>query len=519
MLMLSVLIVDDERAICYLIRKLIHWEELGLIYAGSASDGWEAWSMAQKKRPDIIITDIQMPKMNGMELIERFREEKIPTDFVIVSGYQEFEYAKQAIRFGVEDYLLKPIKEAELNRILKRICEKSQENLEIVQLKQEQQRRKNRVLEQILRGEPAGADAEEDFRFRGDHFLLAQFQFCFSGEGKGDAEAELLLERLRHSYVNEFSGEYPETEVLRTEKDQLTFFLNHENGGHFVQKNQSFFDKMQVKYAGTPVTTVITEKSHPLKELSSVALQMRRLMRAASCAGRERMLILEEFQIPGPEEQVQILPDLRIELVRLPDRRDAEAGWKYVEAMLKKERDRQADFPWSMFELAEILLGVMEDSMKELKLWDDSMEQLLVDAKGNLPYLSCGRLFPDLADRMRQIWAHRDRMRQEMENRPVSAAKLYVAEHYREPVTMEDAAAWVGLNSAYFSSLFKKSEGVTFTEYLTSVRMEKAKYYLAETSCKVNEIAEKVGYTDAKYVSAYWDRFRPWPDYPDCHYF
>ena len=131
MLMLSVLIVDDERAICYLIRKLIHWEELGLIYAGSASDGWEAWSMAQKKRPDIIITDIQMPKMNGMELIERFREEKIPTDFVIVSGYQEFEYAKQAIRFGVEDYLLKPIKEAELNRILKRICEKSQENLEI----------------------------------------------------------------------------------------------------------------------------------------------------------------------------------------------------------------------------------------------------------------------------------------------------------------------------------------------------------------------------------------------------
>ena len=175
---------------------------------------------------------------------------------------------------------------------------------------------------------------------------------------------KLLLERLRHSYVNEFSGEYPETEVLRTEKDQLTFFLNHENGGHFVQKNQSFFDKMQVKYAGTPVTMVITEKSHPLKELSSVALQMRRLMRAASCAGRERMLILEEFQIPGPEEQVQILPDLRIELVRLLDRRDAEAGWKYVEAMLKKERDRQADFPWSMFELAGDLLGVMEDSMK-----------------------------------------------------------------------------------------------------------------------------------------------------------
>ena len=78
---------------------------------------------------------------------------------------------------------------------------------------------------------------------------------------------------------------------------------------------------------------------------------------------------------------------------------------------------------------------------------------------------------------------------------------MYVADHYREPITMEDAADWVGLNSAYFSSLFKKSEGVNFTEYLTAVRIENAKHYLAETSLKVNEIAEKVGYTDAKYFS------------------
>ena len=185
MLMLSVLIVDDERAICYLIRKLIHWEELGLIYAGSASDGWEAWSMAQKKRPDIIITDIQMPKMNGMELIERFREEKIPTDFVIVSGYQEFEYAKQAIRFGVEDYLLKPIKEAELNRILKRICEKSQENLEIVQLKQEQQREERIVSwSRFFAENRPERTRRRIFVFVGIIFYWRSFSFAFPAREK-----------------------------------------------------------------------------------------------------------------------------------------------------------------------------------------------------------------------------------------------------------------------------------------------------------------------------------------------
>ena len=501
--MLSVLIADDERAICYLIRKLIHWEELGLEYAGSASDGWEAWCMAQEKHPDIIITDIQMPKMNGMELIERFREQKTPTDFVIVSGYQEFEYAKQAIRFGVEDYLLKPIKEVELNRILERICEKQRENSEIVQLKQEKQRRRTCLLEQIFQGELSWPDVEDDFRFRSDCFMLVQLQIRIPGEERCDPEAELILERLQHSYENEFSVEYPEIEVLQTGRNQLTFFVNSDRNNRFVEKNQDFFDKMQVKYAGTPVIMAATEQAYPLKEISAVALRMRRLMRSASCAGQERMLILEEYQIPGPEEQVQTPLDLILELMRLLDRRDVDCGWKYVEAMLKKERDRQAEsrFPWSLFELAELLLNILEESMKELKLWDESMEQLSEKEKRKLSYLSGGRLFPELADYLRRIWAHRDRMREEMENRPVLVAKMYVADHYREPITMEDAADWVGLNSAYFSSLFKKSEGVNFTEYLTAVRIENAKHYLAETSLKVNEIAEKVGYTDAKYFS------------------
>ena len=112
---------DDEVAIVYLIKKLIHWQELGMECIGTAANGKEALAYALEKKPDIIITDIQMPGLTGLELIEQLKPELPDTSFVIISGYQEFEYAKQAIRFGVDDYLLKQIKEKEINNILGRI--------------------------------------------------------------------------------------------------------------------------------------------------------------------------------------------------------------------------------------------------------------------------------------------------------------------------------------------------------------------------------------------------------------
>lgn len=119
-----VLIVDDEFRIGTLIKKLIHWDELNLDCMAVVDNGGTAFEIIQSEScPNVVITDIRMPKINGLELIIMTKELQKDMKFIVISGYKEFEYAHQALKYGVEDYLLKPVSEDELNHVLKKISE------------------------------------------------------------------------------------------------------------------------------------------------------------------------------------------------------------------------------------------------------------------------------------------------------------------------------------------------------------------------------------------------------------
>lgn len=122
--MRSVLIVDDEINICSLIRHEIEWEALRLTLCGVCSDSRQALEMTRRQRPDIVITDIQMPVLDGLELIRQAQLEELPAKFIIISGYSYFEYARQAVRYGVDSFLLKPIDHEELNDALRKALKK-----------------------------------------------------------------------------------------------------------------------------------------------------------------------------------------------------------------------------------------------------------------------------------------------------------------------------------------------------------------------------------------------------------
>lgn len=119
-----VLIVDDEFRIGTLIKKLIHWDELNLDCMAVVDNGGTAFEIIQSEScPNVVITDIRMPKIDGLELIIMTKELQKDMKFIVISGYKEFEYAHQALKYGVEDYLLKPVSEDELNHVLKKISE------------------------------------------------------------------------------------------------------------------------------------------------------------------------------------------------------------------------------------------------------------------------------------------------------------------------------------------------------------------------------------------------------------
>jgi two-component system response regulator YesN len=116
--MIKVVVADDEIRVCNLICNLVDWASFNMEIVGTAHDGHSAYELIQKEKPDLIITDIRMPGMDGLTLISRTKSICPEADIIIISGYRDFEYAQNAIRYGVNDYLLKPIKRDELENTL-----------------------------------------------------------------------------------------------------------------------------------------------------------------------------------------------------------------------------------------------------------------------------------------------------------------------------------------------------------------------------------------------------------------
>lgn len=119
--MWKVIIADDEKLICRLIEALVDWDALGMEIVGKAENGLEALDMVRDLRPHLLITDIRMPGCDGLDLIRQARELSPEIEIVIISGYAHFEYAQTAIAYGVGNYILKPVNQAELNKTLQKI--------------------------------------------------------------------------------------------------------------------------------------------------------------------------------------------------------------------------------------------------------------------------------------------------------------------------------------------------------------------------------------------------------------
>ncbi len=134
---MKVIIADDEPKICQLIIKLIDWEELNMTLVATANNGVTTLELIKEKSPDIVITDIRMPGYDGLELIERSKRLNPDLQFIIISGYSQFEYAKTAISHGVKDYLLKPINKSELNESLLRVKKSILEKERFVKIEKE----------------------------------------------------------------------------------------------------------------------------------------------------------------------------------------------------------------------------------------------------------------------------------------------------------------------------------------------------------------------------------------------
>lgn len=520
---IKVFLVEDEMVIRRGIKNSIDWEKEGYIFCGEASDGELAYPMIIKEKPDILITDIRMPFMDGLELCKLVKKELPNIKILILSGYDEFDYAKEAIRLGVTEYLLKPISSGKLLEALNGVSEsirREKEDKDLVRKYMEEMREnteheKQKFFEQMIAGNLSMADALEtgkkyEMNLSAGMYNLLLFRFTLgeenrkSGELLGEAEyaIEKLTERLE--YVFEFQRGV----------EGWAFLLmadNEEQMSERVKELSKDLEEIMKNYSTIAYFGGIGQPVARLRELEESFRGAERALAARFTMELNRIISVEDIRMA---QNVDTLDDIEItsfgeiEKTRTMLEKFLNNGAEdeidefvdvYInelpEENLKSVLMRQYIIMdayivmMSFCEKIEGIEGEMQAQSEELK---NSMKtsQTLEEIKNYIRML------------LKKIIGVRDTISGRRYSDIIEIAKDQIRKTYMsDEISLNTIAAEVGMSPSYFSSIFSKEMGKTFVEYLTEIRMDRAKELLMCSSMKTSEIGYEVGYKDPHYFS------------------
>ena len=520
---IKVFLVEDEMVIRRGIKNSIDWEKEGYIFCGEASDGELAYPMIIKEKPDILITDIRMPFMDGLELCKLVKKELPNIKILILSGYDEFDYAKEAIRLGVTEYLLKPISSGKLLEALNGVSEsirREKEDKDLVRKYMEEMREnteheKQKFFEQMIAGNLSMADALEtgkkyEMNLSAGMYNLLLFRITLgeenrkSGELLGEAEyaIEKLTERLE--YVFEFQRGV----------EGWAFLLmadNEEQMSERVKELSKDLEEIMKNYSTIAYFGGIGQPVARLRELEESFREAERALAARFTMELNRIISVEDIRMA---QNVDTLDDIEItsfgeiEKTRTMLEKFLNNGAEdeidefvdvYInelpEENLKSVLMRQYIIMdayivmMSFCEKIEGIEGEMQAQSEELK---NSMKtiQTLEEIKNYIRML------------LKKIIGVRDTISGRRYSDIIEIAKDQIRKTYMsDEISLNTIAAEVGMSPSYFSSIFGKEMGKTFVEYLTEIRMDRAKELLMCSSMKTSEIGYEVGYKDPHYFS------------------
>lgn len=520
---IKVFLVEDEMVIRRGIKNSIDWEKEGYIFCGEASDGELAYPMIIKEKPDILITDIRMPFMDGLELCKLVKQELPDIKILILSGYDEFDYAKEAIRLGVTEYLLKPISSGKLLEALNGVSEsirREKEDKDLVhkymeEMRENTEHEKQKFFEQMIAGNLSMADALEtgkkyEMNLSAGMYNLLLFRFTLgeenrkSGELLGEAEyaIEKLTERLE--YVFEFQRGV----------EGWAFLLmadNEEQMSERVKELSKDLEEIMKNYSTIAYFGGIGQPVARLRELERSFREAERALAARFTMELNRIISVEDIRMA---QNVDTLDDIEItsfgeiektrtmlekflnngaedEIDEFVDVYISELPEENLKSVLMRQYIIMDAYivMMSFCEKIEGIEGEMQAQSEELK---NSMKtiQTLEEIKNYIRML------------LKKIIGVRDTISGRRYSDIIEIAKDQIRKTYMsDEISLNTIAAEVGMSPSYFSSIFSKEMGKTFVEYLTEIRMDRAKELLMCSSMKTSEIGYEVGYKDPHYFS------------------
>lgn len=516
--MIKVVLVDDEVIIREGIKSEINWEALGMEVVGVAEDGEEALELIEKTQPDIIITDVKMPFMDGLQLVEKIKPNYKNTYIVIISGHDEFEYAQKAIKLGAYDYILKPIDLDYLKEILLKIrsdeeIRKKKEN-EIDLIKQKAAVNlpllKERFFEDVIyrRIEPESlSSALANLGFDKKCCCVAaivQIDDYNIITHDMDEERKTTLNIGFYNIIKEIKLDN-NVIALSRKYDEYVICIMDKFKEILKTKGSDICNKIHSranKLALYSVTISVGNYYDSIQFLNKSYNEALHALNFKFVVGKGKVIYFSDNVYVTQNGQVNIeysILDL-ISSIKLCDKKLAtEKLKKMIETINTKGSN-------SYLFIQIIVSNIYVELLKLIKESGGTVDEVLKNSidiyKGIMGRQTLEEIMNDLLHIISKIIDYMDMKRSGNFNLELEKAKEFIRQNYmNDNLTLESVANIINMSPSYFSFVFKQKSGRPFIDFLTNVRIEKAKELLLLSDYKSYEISYMVGYDNPTYFS------------------
>ena len=504
----SVILADDEEQIRAGISRKINWEELGFKLIGEAENGAEALELCEQLRPDVLLTDIKMPFMDGLELCKKLKQSLPTAKMIVFSGFDDFEYARRAVSSGVFEYIMKPINANELGDVLTRLREKlDTERLE----KRDMEALRHQYEESLPVLRELFYTRLLDGHIPNDEINQRALRFDIDiSKGKWttvlvrvNAQKALSYDELVLLSIRSFIEQHFQLDVssFRTliYNDMVTLLVQTEHIYPLIQEMQRLCYLVS-SYLGINICVGIG-RIYTAENLKFSAKEAQNALDTQILTGDTQVLYIGDIEpkqtarLSFDEQDMQALENA----IKFGTQNDVSL---FIETLMNRVRETR-------FTLAQchlFFLEIITALVRIARSVGEDVEENFCKNFTNFVSISDFNSLNDLGDWLCSHCTNLQELlgqkRSDSASKTISKAKDFISCHFTESdISVDTLCDYLHLSSAYFSTLFKRETGKSFIAYVTELRMEMAANMLTQTDEKTYLIAEKIGYTDPNYFS------------------
>lgn len=521
------MIVDDEYYFREALKISLPWEELGFSICGEAKNGKDALEKVYELNPDIILVDINMPIMDGLEFVQEIRNRGSDSKIIILTGHSEFKYAKQALQLGVHNYILKPVNEKELANALnelKNVIE-SEANIRIEvnrlrrQVKENLPLLREKFLNELIQGNIPRDEKEIErkiaylnLRLRSDYYRVTTIEINIEKKEQWKDEDLQLWKFAVSNIACELLGEHFTHEVCYDNNDRICIIIGANQSGSELQLMlESRLEAIRTavsRHLDFTITIGVGNEKKTLFDIPASYKESLVALKNRLTDGKDR--VISYCSIEGSEIRVNLFTaEHRNQLLIGMRTGDSNEVLGLISQIFRDIREENIH-PEILYVICVEMISVCMEFLVETGL---TLKEVLpndtvniideIQSKKSIYEMEkwVAGIFSDTLNAAKKIRCSKT-------SALIEGVKKYIRENYhREELSIDEMAKHLYVNYAHLCFLFKRDTGITINEYLTEFRMNRAKELFDGGNKLVLDVAARVGYADANYFGKCFKKY------------